>query len=555
MGSAYNVIMSVSQYKGLRAVIYARISRDKEGEALGVQRQIDTSLAYVEKHEMDLVDTLVDNDRSAYSKSARPEFERLKRMIEKREIDAVVYWKQDRLARRNIEFWELVRIASPTTAGDRGVGFHATGDGTQGYVDLTTPNGLLAAGFNALMAEQEVAVRSDRIRNWHRQKAKANESAGGARPFGWDVVDKKFVVNEREAKALHQAAQDLLAGKSLGSIIREWNDPSREGGPLLSTLGNEITYATLKQMLLRTRNYGVTVTTITDTHEEIVTENPPIMSKDLFDRVERFLSNPARRKSKSNKAKHLLSNIVQCHCGAPMRSAHSYGREMANGERKYNAYYRCVVKGPGHVTKHMQYVDTVVELFVYRALVKDRIAHGDRPEVTEQVDELRQILEDLDQRKKDASRMFGVREIDADDLKIIYETLEEEKSETLVKLEALEVPSYDDDSGDMAQILRDYKKNDSLFREWRRMHIDDRREWIRRRFHIVLRPHFKGSSRTFDTDTVSVYERGVGEYGQTLSAEQVAELPLTPISDGGMPPSYLNLYSQDEDSDVQVTET
>src|SRR5699024_11801924 len=128
-----------------------------------------------------------------------------------------------------------------------------------------------------------------------------------AKQFGWDVVDKKFVVNEREAKALHQAAQDLLAGKSLGSIIREWNDPSREGGPLLSTLGNEITYATLKQMLLRTRNYGVTVTTITDTHEEIVTENPPIMSKDLFDRVERFLRNPARRKSKYNKSKHLLS--------------------------------------------------------------------------------------------------------------------------------------------------------------------------------------------------------------------------------------------------------
>src|SRR5699024_12591436 len=47
MGSAYNVIMSVSQYKGLRAVIYARTSPNKEGEELGVQNKSEAYLSHV----------------------------------------------------------------------------------------------------------------------------------------------------------------------------------------------------------------------------------------------------------------------------------------------------------------------------------------------------------------------------------------------------------------------------------------------------------------------------------------------------------------------------
>lgn len=95
-----------------RAVIYARFSLDKVGEAAGVGRQSDACgrLADLEGWSADEVP--VDNDLSAYSGACRPEYERLLDLGRRREIHVIVTYHPDRLYRRLADLVELTKVVA-----------------------------------------------------------------------------------------------------------------------------------------------------------------------------------------------------------------------------------------------------------------------------------------------------------------------------------------------------------------------------------------------------------------------------------------------------------
>lgn len=59
------------------AAIYARISRDVTGEALGVERQLQDSRKLAESRGWVMAEEYVDNDISAYGGKSRPAYERM----------------------------------------------------------------------------------------------------------------------------------------------------------------------------------------------------------------------------------------------------------------------------------------------------------------------------------------------------------------------------------------------------------------------------------------------------------------------------------------------
>jgi site-specific DNA recombinase len=61
----------------MKACIYARISLDRTGEELGVTRQLEDCRALAAKLDWPIVETYVDNDISASSGKARPEYLRM----------------------------------------------------------------------------------------------------------------------------------------------------------------------------------------------------------------------------------------------------------------------------------------------------------------------------------------------------------------------------------------------------------------------------------------------------------------------------------------------
>ncbi len=86
---------------GLRSsvAIYARISQDRDGEGLGVKRQLGDCREDAARRGWTVAEEYVDDDISAYSGKLRPAYERMLSDIEGRRRDAVMVWHMDRLHR------------------------------------------------------------------------------------------------------------------------------------------------------------------------------------------------------------------------------------------------------------------------------------------------------------------------------------------------------------------------------------------------------------------------------------------------------------------------
>jgi DNA invertase Pin-like site-specific DNA recombinase len=75
-----------------RAAIYTRISSDREGAGLGVERQEADCRALAEQLGWEIVAVHSDNDLSAYSGKPRPGYEALLADLRADVADAVICW-------------------------------------------------------------------------------------------------------------------------------------------------------------------------------------------------------------------------------------------------------------------------------------------------------------------------------------------------------------------------------------------------------------------------------------------------------------------------------
>ena len=143
--------------------IYARISSDPDGTALGVDRQVVDCHRDAESQGWLVGQEYVDNDVSAFSKKPRPAFEQMLEDLATGLRDGVVCYHIDRLTRRNKDldrFLEAVDLGRV-----KKVRF------VTGSTDLGSGDGLLVARIMAAVAESESATKSRRIRRKNQEKA------------------------------------------------------------------------------------------------------------------------------------------------------------------------------------------------------------------------------------------------------------------------------------------------------------------------------------------------------------------------------------------------
>src|SRR3954447_23762852 len=95
----------------LPAAIYARISRDREGAGLGVERQEADCRALAKRLGWEVVAVYVDNDISAYSGKPRPQYRAMLDAVRARQVQGIVAWHSDRLHRRPTELEEFITLA------------------------------------------------------------------------------------------------------------------------------------------------------------------------------------------------------------------------------------------------------------------------------------------------------------------------------------------------------------------------------------------------------------------------------------------------------------
>ncbi|SCF44960.1 recombinase family protein [Micromonospora mirobrigensis] len=241
----------------MRAALYLRISKDRTGEAEGVERHGEDGRALIDVKGWTLVETYTDNDTSATTGRRRPGFEALMAAVERRDIDVIVCWNTDRLYRSpadRLRVVEACRQHSVSIAPVRGPG-----------IDMATPNGRMVAGMLGEMAWAEVEVKSDRQRRANRQAAeKGKPWMTGPRPFGYERTGGTLVEHPTEGELVRQAFTLITSGASLNSVTRMLN-----GAGARTTLGNEWRHNNVRVMLLNPLYAGL----------RAYAEMPPLGSK------------------------------------------------------------------------------------------------------------------------------------------------------------------------------------------------------------------------------------------------------------------------------------
>jgi site-specific DNA recombinase len=288
-----------------KAGVYVRISEDREGAGLGVQRQEADCRAFAAQVDWEVADVYVDNDISAYSGKRRPEYRRLLDDLEAGTIDAVLAWHADRLHRAPVELEEFIRICEAHGVEVRTV--------KSGELDLDTSSGRMVARILGSVARHESEHKAERIRRKHLELAEAGKVVGGGtRPFGFEP--DRLTIREADAELVREAARRVLAGDSLRGICTDWNRravPTSTGGPWRPQV--------LRRLLMSGRIAGWRE------HRGVLVAPavwPGIVDRATVDRLRARLGDPSRLTRRGDARRYLLSGgLLRCGgCGQPLRA-------------------------------------------------------------------------------------------------------------------------------------------------------------------------------------------------------------------------------------------
>ncbi|MGK5171837.1 recombinase family protein [Geodermatophilus sp. CPCC 205761] len=368
-----------------RVIIYTRMSKDREGAGLGVDRQWQDCVELVERLGWQVVGHRTDNDLSAYSGKPRPDYQALLDDLEAGRADAVVVWHTDRLHRRPDELEHYIGVCDP-----RGV---VTQTVKAGPLDLATPSGRMVARMLGTAARYEVEHAIERMQTAKRQAATSGRWKGGRRPFGYE--SDGVTVRETEAAEIRKGADALLAGMSLRALAREWNArgvTTSTGGPWKPT--------EVRKLLARPRNAG-----LMEHRGEVVgpAEWPAIVDEPVWRAVRALLADEGRRTTTGNARRWLGGGLYLCGvCQKPLRaSTTGTGRQGRSV-----AAYRC--DEGAHVVRRCADLDFFVEMSVVAKLVD---AHVTPPVVTEDTAAIYTERLDVQNRLTELVDLFTGRKI------------------------------------------------------------------------------------------------------------------------------------------------
>jgi site-specific DNA recombinase len=221
----------------MRAAVYARISRDAEGEGLGVQRQLDDCRALCERRQWQNVGEYIDNDISAYSGRLRPKYRQLLDDVRAGKVEVVVAWAPERLHRSPRELEDFIELIEATGLGVETV--------KAGVWDVSTSHGRLVARMLGAVSRSESERLGERVHRAH-QQAKARGYWRGPIPFGMRASSQPGAPEPDPATAgvVELMFKRVVAGHSLCQIARDLN---REG--IRPRRGREWTHIGIRRLI------------------------------------------------------------------------------------------------------------------------------------------------------------------------------------------------------------------------------------------------------------------------------------------------------------------
>lgn len=374
--------------------VYCRISADREGGGLGVKRQEKDCRAHLAQLGHQVGEVLVDNDISGYKRKARPGYQALLDRVRAGTSDGFAVWHLDRLTRHPAELEEVIEAVEARKA----LVLTVTG----GAYDLGTTDGRAMARVVGAFARKESEDKARRNARKHLELAQAGRPVGGTRHFGYDPIylDGEPVllddeghptlrVRPDEAAQIREAIDALIAGESMRSITRRWNDAG-----ITATRGGRMTSGTVRRILT-----SPTIAGWRSLGREPVARGTwePIIDDELHAKVVAVVESRVTSPRRTLRT-YLLAGMIRC--SKCQRGLVSQVRYQAGGRRRS---YTCSSDPSKDACGAVRIVAEETEAEVFERLVAslDLGKLGD----TEAVDPTAPMLAELEQLEADQAQL------------------------------------------------------------------------------------------------------------------------------------------------------
>lgn len=345
-----------------RCFIYCRISQDREGKKIGVERQERSCRELAERLGYDVTHVYIENDvgASTRSKKPRPEFDDMMSRAGAGNAGAILAYSSGRLTRRPRENEDLIDLYE-----QHGTLIHYANAKDN---DLSTARGRSRARDDARRDAEEAEEIGERVKEDTDRRAREGAFHGGSRGFGWTEGRKEL--HPYEHPIFLRMVDMALAGESLRAISRwlyEQRVPTITWHPPLAV--KPWPRQVIRDMLINPRIAGLRV------HRENLKGKaawPPQVSEETWRQLEALLTDASRVSAVPAGRVHLMTGLGLCfYCDKPVTT-----RSTSSKKRGQLQNYHCAHCG---WYRQIAPIDVYVEAVTVRMLED----YHDEPEMAD----------------------------------------------------------------------------------------------------------------------------------------------------------------------------
>lgn len=330
--------MAIKRQPG--AFINARYSTDNQNPD-SIEVQVEKCTEWCYNNNVPILGVFADEATSGM-KDTRPQYEAMMQQLRMGIADTVVIYDQSRMFRKMTAWFSFRDELS--AMGVRVVSV------TQPMIgkDLRDPTNFLTEGSMALFNQIWALQSRQKTMEKMRFMARNGQHTGGKPALGYVVKDGRLAICEDEAATVRRIFQEYASGMTYRQIIEGLNADgiktkrgnSFGSNSLHDLLHNEKYIGVLTYGAMPYREDGTRNTHSRNGADPIRVENavPPIVEKDLFDKVQKIMARHKRPNSgrpPQNREYPLRGKVYCAECKSAMT--------ISISQQKYH-YYRCAGK-------------------------------------------------------------------------------------------------------------------------------------------------------------------------------------------------------------------
>jgi len=276
-----------------RCAVYTRVSTDERLDQSfnSIDAQREAGQAYIASQRAEgWLPVADDYDDGGYSggNMERPALKRLMDDILADQIDIVVVYKIDRLTRSLADFSRLIEIFERHK-----VSFVSV---TQQF-NTTTSMGRLMLNILLSFAQFEREVTGERIRDKIAASKRKGMWMGGYPPLGYEVKDRKLIINEDDAATMRRIFQRFSELRSVTEVCRELALEGLTTRPVRLKDGGYRNGTPMdKKYISKTLRNPVYVGEVSHKGTVYAGQHEPIITRQLWDRVQAILAEDAHER-------------------------------------------------------------------------------------------------------------------------------------------------------------------------------------------------------------------------------------------------------------------